>query len=157
MGLLFNEELYVLDPEGVLGSVGTAFAVFAWTEEEKEEGDSGEIADGGVSWGGSLGGGVQGLDNVDREGPYFCWRKILLLIGQQLASQPKVELPHVAVSGVVGPHTCKYLTDQAEVLLEWFLLDKLPLRGQKASTATDGENLEEGDGVLNVFEVRGDF
>ena len=38
VGLLSNEELYILDPEGVLESVGTALAVFAWTEEE-EEGD----------------------------------------------------------------------------------------------------------------------
>ena len=37
---------------------------------------------------------------------------ILLLIGRQLASQPKVELPHAVVVGVVGPHGRKYLTDE---------------------------------------------
>ena len=33
VGLLYNEELYVLDTEGVLGGVGTALVVFTWTEE----------------------------------------------------------------------------------------------------------------------------
>ena len=32
VGLLFNEELDVLEPEGMLGGVGTALVVFAWTE-----------------------------------------------------------------------------------------------------------------------------
>ena len=38
VGLLPNEELYILEPEGVLDSVSTFLAVFAWPEEE-EEGD----------------------------------------------------------------------------------------------------------------------
>ena len=42
--MLSNEELDVLETEGVLGGVGTALAAFDWTEEE-EEGDSGEVAD----------------------------------------------------------------------------------------------------------------
>ena len=92
----------VLDPEGVLGGVGTALAVFAWQEKE-EEGDPGDIADGGISCSGSLGGGVQGLDNSDREELHSCWRIILLLIVRQLASQPKFELSHAVVSGVFGP------------------------------------------------------
>ena len=29
-----------------------------------------------------MGGGVQGLDDVDMEGPHFCLRIILLLIGR---------------------------------------------------------------------------
>ena len=33
VGLLYNEELYVLDTEGVLGGVGTALVVFTWTEK----------------------------------------------------------------------------------------------------------------------------
>ena len=41
MGLLSNEQLDVLEPEGVLGGVGTALAVFDWPEEE-EEGFKGE-------------------------------------------------------------------------------------------------------------------
>ena len=59
--------------------IGVALAVFAWPEEE-EEGDRGEVADCDISWGGSLGGGVQCLDDVDREGPQSCWRRILFLI-----------------------------------------------------------------------------
>ena len=74
-----------------------------WAEEE-EEGDTGEIADGDISLCGSLGGGVYGLDNADKEGPHYRWRRILLLIGRQLASQAKVELPHKVLSWVVGPH-----------------------------------------------------
>ena len=35
VGLLSNEELDVLDNEGVMGGVGTALAVFAWPEEVK--------------------------------------------------------------------------------------------------------------------------
>ena len=94
----------------MLGGVGTTLAVSTWPEE-KGEGDPGEIADGGVSCFGSLCGGFQGLGNADREGPHSCWRRILLLVGRQLASQPKVKLSHVVVSGVVGPHRCEDLTD----------------------------------------------
>ena len=79
------------------------------------------------------------------------------MIGCQMASQPKVVLPHVVVSGVVGSHGCEDLTDRAEVLLDQSLLDRLPFRGQKAGTDTLGENLEEGNGVLNVLEVGGDY
>ena len=39
----------VLDPEGLLGGVGTALAVFACPEEE-EEVDPVEVADSNVSW-----------------------------------------------------------------------------------------------------------
>ena len=80
VGLLPNEELDGFDTEGVMDGVGTDFAVFAWPEEVKY-GDPGDIADGDVYFGGSLGGGVQGLDNADTEGPHSCWRKILLLLG----------------------------------------------------------------------------
>ena len=126
--MLSNEYLDVLEPEGVLGGVGTALSVFAWPEE-KEEGDPGEIADGNISWSGSLGGGVQDLDNADRKGPHSCWSRILLLIGRHLASKPKFELHHGVVLGVVGPHRCKYLTDRSDILLNQLLLDRLPLRG----------------------------
>ena len=139
-----------------MGGVGTALAVFSWAEE-KEEGDPGEIADGNIYWCGSLVGGAQGLDNADREGPHYCWRGILFLVGSQLASQAKIELSHSIVYGVVAPHGCEYLTDRAEVLLDRSILDGLPLRGQKSSTDALVENLEEGNGVLNVFEVWRDF
>ena len=59
--------------------------------------------------------------------------------------------------GVVGPHGCKDFTNRAEVLLNRLLLDRLPLRGKKAGTDALEEKLEEGNGVLNVFEVRGYF
>ena len=59
--------------------------------------------------------------------------------------------------GVVCPHRCKDLTNRAEVLLNRSLLDRLPLHGQKARTDVLGENLEEGNGVLNIFEVGGDL
>ena len=87
--------------------IGVALAVFAWPEEE-EEGDRGEVADCDISWGGSLGGGVQCLDDVDREGPHSCWRIILLLIGSQLASQPKVDFPHAVVAGLLDPTDAKF-------------------------------------------------
>ena len=61
----------------------------------------------------------------------------------------------MVVAGFVGPHTCKYLTNQAEVLLDRSLLDRLPLHGQKAGVDALGENMEESNGVLNVFEVGG--
>ena len=109
-GLLSNEELEVLETEGVLGGVVTALAVSDWLEEGKK-GDPGKIDDGDISCGGSLGGCVQGLDNSGRKGPYSCWRIILLLIGRQLVFHPKFELPHAVVSCVVCPHGCKDLTD----------------------------------------------
>ena len=127
MGLLPDEELDALEPAGVMGGFGTNLSVFVWPGEE-EEGDPGEISDGDFSCCGFLGGGFQGLDNDDREGPHSCWRIILLLIARQLASQPKVELPHAVFSGVVGPHGCEDLTDRAEVLIDRSLLDRFPLR-----------------------------
>ena len=47
--------------------------------------------------------------------------------------------------------------DEAELLLYILRLDRLPLRGQKAGTDALGENMEKGNGVLNVFEVGGDL
>ena len=61
------------------------------------------------------------------------------------------------MSGVVFPQGCTDLTDQAEVLLDLSLLDRLPLCGQKSGTDALGENLKEGNGFLNVLEVRGGF
>ena len=83
----------------------------------------------------------------------IAWSKILLLIRCQLASRPKVKLTHAVVSGVVGPHGCKYLTNQVEVLLDQSLLDRFTLCGQKASKDMLGETFEEGNGVLNGLEV----
>ena len=97
------------------------------------------------------------MDNADREGPHFYWRRTLLLIGCQLASKPKVELPYAVVTGVVAPHGCEDLTNRVEVLLNRLLLDRFTVRGQKAGTDELGGNLEEGNGVFNVFEVGGNL
>ena len=93
-----------------------------------------------------MGGGVQGLVNTDREGPHSCWRGILLLVGHQLASQAKIELPHSVVSGVVGLHGCNDLTDRVEVLLDQSLIDGLPLSGQKSGTEALRKKTEEENG-----------
>ena len=77
------------------------------------------------------------------------------MIGHHLAYHPKAELPHEVVTGVVGPHGCEYLTDRAEVLLYRLILDSFPVRGQKSGTDALREKMEEGNGVLNVFEVGG--
>ena len=61
------------------------------------------------------------------------------------------------MTGVVAPHGCKDFTNLAEVLLNRSLLDRLPLRKQKAGMDALRENMEKSNGVLNVFEVRGDF
>ena len=61
------------------------------------------------------------------------------------------------MAGVVGPHGCKDLTNIAEVLLDRSIIDRLPLRRQKAGMDALGENTEERNGVLNVFEVEGNF
>ena len=110
MGFLFNEESDLLDTEGVMGGVGTILAVFT-SAKGGEEGDQCEITDGDISCGSSLGGGVQGLDSAGREGPNSCWRRILFLVGRQMASQPKFKLPHAVVLRVVGPYGCEYLTE----------------------------------------------
>ena len=97
------------------------------------------------------------MDNAYREGPHSCWRRTLLLIGHQLASQVKIDISHSVVLGVVDLHGCEDLTNQADVLLNPSLLDGLPFCEQKPSTDALGKNLEEGNGVLNVFEVWGDL
>ena len=112
----------------MVGGIGSALAAFAWAEEE-EEGDPGEVTDCDISWGGYLGSDVQYLNDVDGEGPHYCWGITPLLIGRQLASQTKFESPHGVVAGVVGPHRCEYFTDLVEVLVDQSLLDGFPLRG----------------------------
>ena len=47
------------------------------------------------------------------------------------------------------------MTDREEVFLGGSLLYRLPLRGQKVEMDALGENLEERNGVLNIFEVGG--
>ena len=42
-------------------------------------------------------------------------------------------------------------------MLDRSLLDRLPLHRQKAVTDALGKDLEERNGVLNVFEVEGDL
>ena len=88
-----------------MGGVGTALAVFAWAEEE-EEVNLGEISDGDNSCCCSLSGGVQGLDKSYREGMHSYWRKILFLVGCQILSQAKIDISHLVVLWVVGPHGC---------------------------------------------------
>ena len=144
------------EPERVVGVIGASFSKLDGPEEE-EEGDPGEVADGNVSLSGSLGGGIQGLDDVNQEGLHSYWRRILLLIGRQLVSQPKVDFFHAVVAGVVGPHGCKYLTDGAEVLLDPSLLDMLPLRRQKSDTGVIGKKMEEKNGVFNYFKAGGNL
>ena len=61
------------------------------------------------------------------EGPHYCWRRILFLIGHQFESQPKVKLPNAVVLGIVDLHRCEDFTNQAEVLIDQSLLDKLSL------------------------------
>ena len=134
----------------------TALAVFSWSEEE-EEVNLVEVSDCNISWGAYLGGGVQGLDDTDREVPHYCWRRTLLLIGLKLASHPKVEFPDTVVAGVVGPHWCKDLTNRADILLYQFLIDDFPLRVQKAITDTLGRNLEERNWLFNAFKTKRDF
>ena len=153
--LLYNEELDVLESKQVVGSICAALSVLVRPEEE-EEGDPGEVSDGFFSWGGSLGDGIQGLDNINRERPHSCWRRIVFLIGLQLKSQPKFKFSHAVVAGAIGPHGCKYLTNGVEVLLDLSLLDGLPLHGQKPGMYTLGENLEESNRVFDAFEVGGD-
>ena len=104
-----------------------------------------------------MGDGVQGLDDSEKEGPHSSWRRIILLVGLQLASHLKFELPHAVVTGVLGPHRCEDLANQVEVLLDRSLLDRLPLRGHKARMDTLGENMEERNGILNVFVVVGNL
>ena len=74
-----------------------------------------------------------------------------------MASQPKVELPHEVVVGFVGPHGCKDLTNLAEVFLDISLLDSFPFRVHKDVTDALVENMEERNGVLNVFDIGGDL
>ena len=79
-----------------------------------------------------MGGGVQGFDEIYQEGPQSCWRRIFLLIGYQLVSQPKFEFSHAVLAGFVSTHGCKKFTNGAEVFLNRLLLNGLPLRGQKS-------------------------
>ena len=78
--------------------------------EEEEEGNPGEVTDGNFSWGGSLDGGIQGLDGVNREWPHSYWGRIFFLIVHHLASQPKVKFSHAFMEGVVGTQGCEYLS-----------------------------------------------
>ena len=103
-----------------------------------------------------MGGGVQVLDNVNREGSHSCWGITLFLIVYQLVSQTKVDFSHAVIAGGVGPHGCEYLTDGVEVLIDQFLLGGLPMSIQKSGTNTLDKNLEERNWVSGAFKVRVD-
>ena len=110
-----------------MGGISAALVVFSGTKEE-EEVNLGEVSDGNFLWGGSLGVGVQGLYNANREGRHSRWRIIFLLIGQHLEPEMKTKSSHAVMAGVVSPHRCKDFTNGAEVLLNRSLLDEFPLR-----------------------------
>ena len=139
----------------MVGGICATLAVLSGPEEE-EEGDPGEVNASDFTWGGYLGGGVQGLDNINWEGKHSCWRRIFFLIGRQLVYHTRVEFLHAVVVGVVGPHGCEYLTNRAEVLIYQSIPYGFPLRGQKSGTDTLSENLEEKNWVFSAFKVRGD-
>ena len=97
------------------------------------------------------------MDDSDREGLHSANVVQVLLIGRKLVSHPKVELPYAVVAGVVVPHGCKDLTNLVEVLLDRWILDRLTLRRQKTETDALGENMEERNEFLNVFDVEVDL
>ena len=78
VGLLSNKELDVLESERVVGGICSALAILAGLEEE-EEGNLGEVADGDVSWVGSLVRSIQGLGIVNQEVLHSCWRRIFFM------------------------------------------------------------------------------
>ena len=59
------------------------------------------------------------------------------------------------VSGVVGPHRVKYMSDLAEVLLDGALPGGVAPDGQKSSVHALSENLEERNGIIDALEVQG--
>ena len=64
VGLLSNEELDVPESERAEDGIGAALSVLAQPEEEEVE--PVEFSGGDISWGGSLGGGVQRLYDIKR-------------------------------------------------------------------------------------------
>ena len=135
-----------------MGGISATLSELVGTEGE-EESDPGEVADGNVSWGGSLRDSVQGLDEVNREGTHSCWRIIFFMTEHQLLYHTKVEFSHGDVVRAISPHGCKYLTNVAYVLLSRLLLDGITLYRQKSGIDDLRKKLEERNGVFNASEV----
>ena len=55
----------------------------------------------------ALEGGVQGMQDVDGDGPKYLIRRVFLLVGSELLDKPKVCFPYSVVPWVVGPHGYK--------------------------------------------------
>ena len=69
---------------------------------------------------------VKGLEERDWNVIYLGRRGVLLYVGHELLSQVNVELSQLVVTGVVGPHGCKYLADRSNLLIYRPLLDGAP-------------------------------
>ena len=67
----------------------------------------------------------------------------MLCIVWELSDQVKFELAHIVVTGVVVPHSCKYLSDRPKLLFHRPLLDEPPSCCQITDTRAIGKDLEE--------------
>ena len=55
----------------------------------------------GCSW---AKGGLQSVDDMNREEADPGWRRVLLLVGSNLSAQTKFDLSHPVMTWVVGPY-----------------------------------------------------
>ena len=75
----------------------------------------------------ALCGGVQGVENGDRQWVDSCGRSIFYLVGRKLSAQAKVDGSHYIELGIWGSHDHKYLAHGADILLHASFLNGLLL------------------------------
>ena len=91
--------------------------------QKEEECDPGQVCDGLLYWGSSLGCRIKKVEDGDLVGVDSRGGGVFMSIGRKLLSQPKVEAYHGVESWIFGPHCRKYFPHGAEVLLHASLLN----------------------------------
>ena len=93
------------------------------------------------------------MDDVNGEGSDPGKRRVRLLVGINMYAQTKVELAHPVVTGFVGPHRGKYLSNEAYILLHRLLPYGVFPCGYKAGADELIKKMEGWSWVIDVSEV----
>ena len=84
---------------------------------------------------------------------YICCSGVVILVLCKLLSEDTVHVSQCVHSGVNGPHCGEYLAHQSYIFINGTLAYFLNTRLQEASSDPLGEDMKDGDWVLDVVNV----
>ena len=103
-----------------------------------------------------LEGVIEGVEDVDREGPDSIGRNIFILVGSELEFQEKVGHTQPVIPGVVGPHSCESFSNQEKVFLYRALAGGFLIGDKESLADIIGKYMEKVNGVVDPSEFGGD-